>query len=175
MATSTTAGSTFTPIRPGALTFVGATVTHDAAHKKAVSDSAADLDEGAAFQPRSRAGPLASTSGRERSRAQQGLELHHSRGSSVQPVSPTIQLPNHSSRRFELDTLQRRGSVRDRRSAASNFTSNLATCGVGVNVTSDHDPTLRRKTSYYCREFAVGSTEGGFAPSSVASVTNDHQ
>lgn len=49
MTTSTTAGSTFTPIRPSALTFVGATVTYDAAHKKAVSDSAADLDEGAAY------------------------------------------------------------------------------------------------------------------------------
>lgn len=166
-------GTTFALTKQDGTAPVGATVTYDAANKRAILDPNADLGEVATYLATVRGG-----AGGIKDLAGNVLEADKTWTFTTSLTAPgnlsASRSGSSSNQRIDLTWIDRSsveaGFVVER-STTSNFASNLVTFRVGANATSFRDTALQRHTTYYYRVFAVDSAGRRSAPSTVAAVS----
>jgi hypothetical protein len=172
MNATTINGTTFTLIRQGTATPVAATVTYDAASKRAILNPSADLVEQATYTATLKGG----TSG-VKNLAGNALAADKSwsftTDFSVPSKLSAKRSGSGSSQRIDLswrDNSQVEAKYVIERSTTPEFTSNLVTREVGANVVTYRDTAVARNTTYYYRVFAASSAGVKSASSNVVSV-----
>src|SRR5215212_2099962 len=171
---TTGVSNTFTLTKQGATTPLAATVSYDAAAKKATLDPSANLEANTTYTATVKGGaggakdlagnPLASDKTWSFTTATAASNnLSGPRGGSPKAQYINLSWTDNSTgeAKFVIE-----------RSTTSSFTTNLVTYQVGANATSYRDTSnVQQKTTYYYRVFAVDSAGTRSASSNVASVS----
>jgi hypothetical protein len=170
-------GTSFTLLRQGTTIPVAATVTYNAAEKKAILDPGSALAEGAIYTATLKGG----TSG---VKDLAGNALATDKSWSFTTAASALSAPsnlsatrsgNPNKQRIDLSWMDNSNSeakfVIERSTTPFSAPSNLVSYEVGPNTVVYRDSAVQRNTTYHYRVFAVSSTGAKSASSNVVSVT----